>query len=75
VDTAPILQVVLCSACSGHGFKFGSVMGEVLAELATAGDTRHDISLHRLSAERQGHKQVLHAFQRGADGARAAARL
>lgn len=27
-------QVVLCSACSGHGFKFASAIGELLAELA-----------------------------------------
>jgi sarcosine oxidase len=27
-------QVVVCSACSGHGFKFASVFGEILADLA-----------------------------------------
>ncbi len=36
-------QVVLASPCSGHGYKFCSVMGEVLADLATAGMTAHDI--------------------------------
>ena len=36
-------QVVLASPCSGHGYKFCSVMGEVLADLATAGTTAHDI--------------------------------
>jgi sarcosine oxidase len=37
-------QVVLASPCSGHGYKFCSVMGEVLADLATGhGATRHDI--------------------------------
>ncbi len=41
-------QVVVCSACSGHGFKFASVVGECLADLAQTGATRHDISLHRL---------------------------
>jgi len=30
---------------SGHGFKFCSVVGEVLAELALDRGTRHDISL------------------------------
>lgn len=30
-------NVVLCSACSGHGFKFTSVVGEVVAELVTTG--------------------------------------
>lgn len=49
VDTLPGLpQVVVASPCSGHGFKFSSVMGEVLADLATSGSTRHDISLFRL---------------------------
>ncbi|KAK9845939.1 hypothetical protein WJX81_006509 [Elliptochloris bilobata] len=42
-------QVVVCSACSGHGFKFASVIGECLADLAQSGTTEHDISLHRLS--------------------------
>ena len=30
-------QVVYASACSGHGFKFASVIGEVLADLALEG--------------------------------------
>ena len=41
-------QVVVASPCSGHGFKFASVVGEILADLAEKGDTRHDISLLRL---------------------------
>lgn len=41
-------QVVLASPCSGHGFKFASVIGEILADLAERGMTRHDISLFRL---------------------------
>jgi sarcosine oxidase len=32
---------------SGHGFKFCSVVGEILADLALDGDTRHDIGLFR----------------------------
>ncbi|HEY3108901.1 MAG TPA: N-methyl-L-tryptophan oxidase [Chloroflexota bacterium] len=42
-------QVVVASPCSGHGFKFASVIGEILADLATAGQTGHDISLFRLA--------------------------
>jgi len=42
-------RIVLASACSGHGFKFASLMGEILADLATSGSTRHDISRFRLS--------------------------
>ena len=32
-------QVAIASACSGHGFKFASVVGELLADLATTGRT------------------------------------
>ena len=42
-------QVVLASPCSGHGYKFCSVIGEILADLATGdGRTRHDIGFLRL---------------------------
>jgi sarcosine oxidase len=39
----------VASPCSGHGFKFASVVGEILADLADKGDTRHDISLLRIA--------------------------
>jgi sarcosine oxidase len=42
-------QVVVVSACSGHGFKFCSVVGEIVSDLVTRGETRHDIALHRLN--------------------------
>jgi sarcosine oxidase len=42
--------VAYSSACSGHGFKFASVLGEVLADLALDGTTRHPIGF--LSASR-----------------------
>jgi monomeric sarcosine oxidase len=35
-------EVVVASACSGHGFKFGPAIGEALADLATGAD-RHDL--------------------------------
>jgi sarcosine oxidase len=38
-------QVVVASPCSGHGYKFASVIGEILADLATDGKTRHPIGL------------------------------
>jgi sarcosine oxidase len=38
-------QVTIASPCSGHGFKFASVIGEIIAELAIEGTTRHDITL------------------------------
>jgi sarcosine oxidase len=41
-------NVLLVSPCSGHGFKFCSVIGEIVADLAVTGTTSHDISLFRL---------------------------
>lgn len=40
-------QVSYASACSGHGFKFASVIGEILADLALYRETRHNIELFR----------------------------
>jgi sarcosine oxidase len=37
-------RVVVLSACSGHGFKFAPVMGDIAADLALEGGTRRDIS-------------------------------
>ncbi len=42
-------NIVVASPCSGHGFKFAPVAGEILAELTLDGGTRHDISRFRLS--------------------------
>lgn len=42
-------QVVIVSACSGHGFKFASVVGEIAADLALDGYTTADIALFRLA--------------------------
>ncbi len=48
IDTIPHLdQVVVASPCSGHGYKFASVVGEILADLAIEGRTRFDLSLFR----------------------------
>ncbi len=40
-------SVLIASPCSGHGFKFSSVVGEILADLATHGTTSFDLSLFR----------------------------
>ena len=42
-------QAVVAAGFSGHGFKFCSVVGEIVAELALAGETRHDIAFLRLT--------------------------
>jgi sarcosine oxidase len=39
---------VVGAGFSGHGFKFCPVVGEILAELALGGSTRHDIGLFRV---------------------------
>ncbi|MDZ4718358.1 MAG: N-methyl-L-tryptophan oxidase [Roseiflexaceae bacterium] len=38
-------NVVIASPCSGHGYKFCSVVGEILADLAIDRTTRHPIGL------------------------------
>lgn len=58
-------RVLLVSACSGHGFKFCSVLGEIVADLVLDGRTRHDISrfaIARLPLARRGRAR------RGASG-------
>ncbi len=50
IDTHPQhAHVVIASPCSGHGFKFGSVIGQILSDLAMRGATAHDISLFKLA--------------------------
>ena len=40
--------VIVASPCSGHGFKFASVIGEMLADLATDREPEFDLSLFAL---------------------------
>jgi len=50
IDVHPAVPgVAFASACSGHGFKFAPVVGEILADLAVTGSTRHDIDRFRAS--------------------------
>lgn len=45
IDSVPgVPQAVFASACSGHGFKFASAIGEILADLATTGQSGFDLS-------------------------------
>lgn len=49
LDTLPDApQVAIAAGFSGHGFKFCSVIGEIMADLAMKGETRHEISPFRL---------------------------
>ena len=43
-------RVAILSACSGHGFKFAPVVGDIAADLVLEGGTRRDIS--RLALQR-----------------------
>lgn len=40
-------QVSFAAGFSGHGFKFCSVIGEIMADLAVTGETQHDIEMFR----------------------------
>lgn len=42
-------QISFAAGFSGHGFKFSSVVGEILADLACEGRTKHPIGFLRLS--------------------------
>ena len=37
-------NVLIASPCSGHGFKFSSAIGEILADIVTTGETSFDLS-------------------------------
>jgi sarcosine oxidase len=41
-------EVLIAAACSGHGYKFCSVVGEVMADLAQEGRSRHNVGFFRL---------------------------
>jgi sarcosine oxidase len=49
IDLHPVFpQVCIAAGFSGHGFKFCSVVGEIMADLAQTGQSRHDLNLFRL---------------------------
>ncbi len=50
IDTLDGLpEVVVVSPCSGHGYKFASVIGEIVADLATTGKSRFDLRMFGLA--------------------------
>lgn len=50
IDTLPgSPEVVVASPCSGHRFKFASVTGEALADLATKDTSQLDLSLFNMN--------------------------
>jgi sarcosine oxidase len=50
LDRLPECQnIIVAAPCSGHGFKFAPIIGEILADLAVSGATTHDISRFSLA--------------------------
>lgn len=50
VDQHPIYpQLLIGSPCSGHGFKFSTGIGKILADLAIDGQTPHEIGLFKIA--------------------------
>ena len=45
-------RVIVASPCSGHGFKFSSAIGEVIADLVLEGRSRFDLAPFRLDRPR-----------------------
>ncbi len=50
IDRHPLYpHVILSSSCSGHGFKFSGVVGEILTQLAIDGASTYDIETFKLA--------------------------
>jgi sarcosine oxidase len=48
IDRHPVHpQVLIASPCSGHGFKFSSAIGEILADFIIEGKSQFDLSLFK----------------------------
>lgn len=42
-------HISIAAGFAGHGYKFSSVVGEILSQLAVSGETEHDISIFRIN--------------------------
>lgn len=50
LDTLPEYpQITVGAGFSGHGFKYASAVGEILADLTVDGETNHDVSLFEVT--------------------------
>jgi sarcosine oxidase len=54
IDRIVSPHILLVSACSGHGFKFAPVIGEIVADLVIGATTAHDIARFRLDRFERG---------------------
>lgn len=48
-------RVFIAAGFSGHGFKFCSLVGEIMADLATTGKTSHNLAIFRINREFRKH--------------------
>ncbi|KRF43842.1 N-methyl-L-tryptophan oxidase [Paenibacillus sp. Soil787] len=56
IDTHPEYpHIAFAAGFSGHGFKFSSVVGEILCQLITKGKSEHDISLFSMNRFKNGY--------------------
>ncbi|MBP6805660.1 MAG: N-methyl-L-tryptophan oxidase, partial [Chloroflexi bacterium] len=51
IDTLPENPNVIVAVGAGHAFKFASVIGQILSELALKGTTDQDISAFRINRD------------------------
>lgn len=59
VDAHPIYpHIVIGAGFSGHGFKFTTLMGKMLCDIATEGSTPHDTSLFKVNRFQLAHTYV-----------------
>jgi len=54
-------RVIVSSACSGHGFKFASVIGEIQADLAMSGQSKFDLTPFRIERFQTSQKEASNA--------------
>ncbi|MEW5317553.1 MAG: hypothetical protein WDW38_008841 [Sanguina aurantia] len=60
-------SIILCSACSGHGFKMSSGIGQHIASMVVEGGVGDkaaglELRMHRIDATRPGHAQFMSNF-------------
>ena len=42
-------NIIIASPCSGHGFKFASVIGKIVSDMATGQSTQFDLKPFRIN--------------------------
>lgn len=58
------MQVIICSPCSGHGYKFCSVVGEMVSDLVQKGSSPMQTDLVKLRRARPGFAELHEQFEK-----------